>query len=616
MIYNQIRIVTLKQTRFLKFQTSVQFYSTHLNDKVEPSHIVKFDDCSLAYYRNRTHPVFKKVTNFIINPGDKIAIIGTSSSGRTFLLESIHGDHAIIPNEKLMNDEQVIDFYLNNKSLRSWKWIKQNMRSVSFQEHSQFSYSNPDGQNGFYQQRFESQGDTTTLTLRDFFSGKVQRIIEGNFDNTILNNQKDKKDIINKRKNIVDRFLKTTSLTLDTTMMKLSNGQLRRARLVAAVLDSPSVLLLDEPFMGLDQQNQFDCSNMIYDEFLKYNTNTDSKPTLILAMRPQDLLPEYINKIILVGDNKILWEGKKEEYESLFKNNYLLKNSKIKELGSDMFWLDNHSEKYLGYQPDKKDKSKFILNTIINNNKYKKDEIPIVKEDLNIPNEELEDVIKFDKVNISYGSKTVLKNISFSIKKGEKWVLWGGNGSGKSTLLSLIVGDHPQAFSNNIYLFNERRGSGETIFDLKRKCGVVSPELHYYFRRNLTVEESIFSRFDLIADKPPKETIHKLTHNLLAEFGIISKTILKRKFVELSTAEQKLILFIRAVIMAPELIILDEPFQGMDFAVIHKCHNWLKDNIKDNQTLILVTHDLNEIPNNINKMIFLKDGEIKSMGRI
>src|SRR5690606_18816028 len=90
-------------------------------------------------------------------------------------------------------------------------------------------------------------------------------------------------------------------------------------------------------------------------------------------------------------------------------------------------------------------------------------------------------IVRMEKVRVQYGENVILDNISWTIKPNEKWALLGPNGAGKSTLLSLINGDNPQAYANELYLFDRKRGSGESIWDIKRKIGFVSPELHQYF---------------------------------------------------------------------------------------------------------------------------------------
>ena len=90
--------------------------------------------------------------------------------------------------------------------------------------------------------------------------------------------------------------------------------------------------------------------------------------------------------------------------------------------------------------------------------------------------------VKMDKVQIKYGAKTILNDFTWEVKKGERWAIKGPNGAGKSTLISLITADNPQAYSQDITLFDRKRGTGESIWDIKRKIGFLSPELHLYFK--------------------------------------------------------------------------------------------------------------------------------------
>lgn len=96
-----------------------------------------------------------------------------------------------------------------------------------------------------------------------------------------------------------------------------------------------------------------------------------------------------------------------------------------------------------------------------------------------------EEMVRLRNITIRYGGRTILSGVDWTIRRGEKWTLTGANGSGKSTLLSLICADNPQAYSQNIALFGRRRGSGESIWDIKRHIGYVSPEMHRAYLKNL-----------------------------------------------------------------------------------------------------------------------------------
>ncbi len=104
-------------------------------------------------------------------------------------------------------------------------------------------------------------------------------------------------------------------------------------------------------------------------------------------------------------------------------------------------------------------------------------------------------IVEMKNIHLKYGDHTIFAGLNWKVNEGEKWLLKGRNGSGKSSLLSMITGDHPQAYSNEIYLFGKRRGSGESIWDIKQKTGFISPELHAYFDKNVTCFQAIGSGF-------------------------------------------------------------------------------------------------------------------------
>ena len=105
------------------------------------------------------------------------------------------------------------------------------------------------------------------------------------------------------------------------------------------------------------------------------------------------------------------------------------------------------------------------------------------------------EILHFQNVSITYGEISILHDITWTVRQGERWALQGANGAGKSTLLSLILADNPQAYSNTIRLFGRRRGSGESIWEIKSRIGWVSPELHIFYDRSITGRDVIGSGF-------------------------------------------------------------------------------------------------------------------------
>jgi molybdate transport system ATP-binding protein len=173
-------------------------------------------------------------------------------------------------------------------------------------------------------------------------------------------------------------------------------------------------------------------------------------------------------------------------------------------------------------------------------------------------------LIKMDKVSVSYEERKIVDNISWTIKQGEFWQLVGPNGSGKSTLLSLITGDNPKGFGQDLYLFGRKKGSGESVWDIKKQIGIFTTSMTDLFQKGHTLEEMILSGFfDSIGLYIEPTTLQKQTVTQWLE--VIEMTHLRKKrFIDLSIGQQRVALIVRAVLKHPPLLILDEPVEGLD----------------------------------------------------
>jgi molybdate transport system ATP-binding protein len=220
-----------------------------------------------------------------------------------------------------------------------------------------------------------------------------------------------------------------------------------------------------------------------------------------------------------------------------------------------------------------------------------------------------EPIVELRNVNVSYGGRPILQDINWTVRAGERWAVLGPNGSGKTTLLSLLCGDHPQAYSNDVRLFGRRRGSGESIWDIKRQVGLVSPELHLYFTEPLTAARTAATGFfDVLAWRPTTPEQDTIVAELFDHFGIAR--LAERPFARLSTGEQRLVLFVRALVKAPPLLILDEPFQALDAAAIERAREWLDRRLRPEQTLLFVTHEPSELPPTVDRRLRLEGGRV------
>jgi molybdate transport system ATP-binding protein len=218
-------------------------------------------------------------------------------------------------------------------------------------------------------------------------------------------------------------------------------------------------------------------------------------------------------------------------------------------------------------------------------------------------------VIALRDVTVSYGGRAVLDRVSWTVRRGERWALLGPNGSGKSTLLSLVCGDHPQAYGNDVSVFGRRRGTGESIWDVKRRIGLVSPELHLYFTHPMTARTAAATGFfDVVTPRPTTPEQNAAVGRLFAEFGL--SDVANRPFARLSTGQQRLVLLVRALVKEPELLILDEPFQGLDRPAVDHARAWLDANPDAAQTLIFVSHYPDEVPASVTRTLRLDAGRV------
>ena len=342
----------------------------------------------------------------------------------------------------------------------------------------------------------------------------------------------------------------------DSQLIELSSGEHKKLQLVKALWLKPQLLIIDQPYTGLDV-NSRKSLNALLDEIAKAGVN------LILICNDTEL-PENINRFAL------------------------LENGQIVEVSSA---------------------SRLQINT-----DHSLGEIP---EFLSVsPDYSSESIIKMVDINISYGEKQVLKNINWEVNKGERWLLQGHNGSGKSTLLSLVNGDHPQAYANELYLFGNRRGSGESIWDIKQRIGLISPEFHWYFDTSSTVWQSVasglYDNFGLQLELP--YTKAKQVDDLVAYFGLTD--IRNETMGTLPLGKQRLVLLARTIIKNPELLILDEPCQGLDQQQTQYFNRLVDELCSNGMTLIYVGHYESALPNTLEKRIVLDKGNVKVIEEI
>lgn len=200
-------------------------------------------------------------------------------------------------------------------------------------------------------------------------------------------------------------------------------------------------------------------------------------------------------------------------------------------------------------------------------------------------------LIDFKDVSISYGEKQILNNINWRVKKGDFWQLAGANGSGKSTMLSMIFGDNPKAYGQEIYLFGNKKGSGESVWDIKKKIGYYAPAMTLKFHGRYSIEHMLISG---LTDSVGLYTIPTELQKRIVNQWLTLLDLQKLKntyFKTLSTGQQRLVMTARAMVKNPPVLILDEPTAGMDdksasllVALVNKIAN------ETNTAIIFVSH--------------------------
>jgi molybdate transport system ATP-binding protein len=453
-----------------------------------------------------------------VREGETWAVVGPIGSGKTTLAEALLGRHHI--------DAGSIGWPFIDPLRAGGRPVAQPsdvIRLVSFKEESRlFSYSRH-----YYQQRFNFIEPQDDLTLGEFLcagtpapDGEIQAAA----------NQ-----------------LGVGGL-LDLSFIKLSNGQTRRARIARALLARPELLILDDPFLGLDAAGREKVAALL--------GGLVRRGTRVLLIARPDAIPEWVTHVLELDGGTARWQGPRSEFRGGF---------------------EGEAAPTATVSPPGESSG--------------------------------EPVVELSDVTVTYDGRPILDRVFWSVRAGERWAVLGPNGSGKTTLLSLLCGDHPQAYGNDVRLFGRRRGTGESIWEIKRRVGLVSPELHLYFREPLTAARTAETGFaDVLAYRPVTPGQAATVRELFGEFAIAG--LAERPFARLSTGEQRLVLLVRALVKWPELLILDEPFQGLDRRTVRLARDWLDRRLRPDQTLLFVSHTPPEIPQTVSRRLRLDRGRV------
>ncbi|MCR9485118.1 molybdate ABC transporter ATP-binding protein ModF [Vibrio alginolyticus] len=328
----------------------------------------------------------------------------------------------------------------------------------------------------------------------------------------------------------------------DSGFRVLSTGETRRVMLARALATQPDLVLLDNPFTGLDIAHRA--------ALARYLHSLSQNVQLLITFSRESDMPEWINSIALFSAGKL--------------DSTMDKSS----------W-DNHP----------------IIGQIKSQSKQQSEEMMSLIRQHQHSTPFNNPIFELKNGTVEYTDKKIFTDLNWRIDKGQHWQVKGPNGCGKSTLLGLIFGDHPQCYSNDIDIFGKKRGTGETIWEIKQHIGMVSSALHLQYRVNCSALEVILSGFyDSIGlyNQPTRKEMNIANEWLdILHMSQYKKT----SFKQLEYGQQRLLLIARAIVKQPTLLILDEPYQGLDFLGRRLVKNTLELIARENLSqLLYVSH--------------------------
>lgn len=472
----------------------------HISDGIARNPAVRF-----------SHPV-----GFLLEAGEHLAVIGPNGSGKSLLIDMLLGKYP------LQEGDMKYDF-----SPAAGSSVYENIKYISFRD----TYGSADA-SYYYQQRWNSTEQEDAPVVRGLL---------GDFTSNPLSSM------------LIDLF--DLELLLDKKVILLSSGELRKFQLTKALLSSPRVLVVDNPYIGLDA-----VTRDLLDRLLSKLTSLPNLQ-IVLVLSLFDRVPECITHVVPVNNRTILNKITRATYSGTL----------------------------FGQVPDTDHVSRKVTELPDNGSSTVSDV-----------------VVNLNKVSIRYGDRTILKDLDWTIRKGEKWALTGANGSGKSTLLSLICADNPQSYACDITLFGRKRGTGESIWDIKQHIGYVSPEMHRAYLKNIPAIEIVASGLHDSIGLYKKMLPGQLSvcEWWMDIFGI--RHLKSAPFLQLSSGEQRLALLARAFVKDPELLILDEPLHGLDTFNRCKVRAIIESfSGRPGKTIIMVTHYDEELPGTITNRLTL-----------
>lgn len=477
-------------------------------------------------------------TDWDIRQGEHWALLGPNGAGKSLLAGALAGQVHLAEGRisYWLGDEEIAGYDLGGSHARRGQVV---LVSLAQQQALATRYA------GYHQARWNSSESGGGPAVEDLLSYHSLFAINP-FE--VLPEAGDRESLFEGHRQRAIELLSLGRL-LERRVKQLSNGEMRRLLLARALACGPRLLVLDDPFAGLDRAGRERLHGVLGE--------VAGETTLVIATARPDEIPTCVTDLLQIEAGSVV------------------KRTKVARMAPQ------------ARQPGREPATR-------------------------TPRQPLgELLVEMTGVSVRYGDALILDSIDFSLRRGEHCALLGPNGAGKSTLLSLLLADNPQAYANDIRLFGKARGSGESIWDIKSRIGWVAPELLMHYPPDWSCLDvtlsgffasvGLFRRTGLEQEARARETL------LWLGLGTVGDKPLR----DLSHGHRRLVLLARALVGKPDLVVLDEPCQGLDPE-----HTALVNQAVDRVALelpvgsIYVSHHEDELPACVTRVLRLRDGRL------
>ena len=513
--------------------------------------------------RKAVHPPIHHPINWTIRTGERWAVLGATGSGKSALIDAILKKIPLIGGQVLYYFDRSGDAEKPGRSF----FDKGDILHVS----TGSSVLADSGSPGFYQARWHSMQELDTPVVADYLRPEtVHRISK--FEVTPQRTP-DRPNLPEPDFSEMGRIVSLMGIEdlMPRRVQHLSHGEFRKVLIARALIQRPKLLILDDPFAGLDIR-----SRKRFRRILENFPASGDIHILLVTARPEDI-PDSITHILRMDDGRIFPQNPKNVRDA---------STDIRTGSGPIFLAEPDSPELPHPQPE---------------DCHGRPDVPVI--------------IHIKNTCVTYDKVTILDHINWQVRQGERWAVLGPNGAGKSTLLSLILADNPQAYANDITLFGRKRGTGETIWEVKRPVGWMSPELQIYYKKDTTGLDVVCSGFfDSIG-------LHHACTARQMEIAREWMDVLEIRdlenhlFARISEGRQRILLLARALVKSPKLLVLDEPCQGLDRETRERVIRLIGQVCRRmSASLLYVSHDMNELPGAITHMLTLDNGKVTGCG--